>query len=45
MLNNKGSKSYGIVRMHSDYDTFIESNYYKYTMSNLRVPTNSAFMT
>ena len=31
MLNNKGSKSYGIVRMHSDYDTFIESNYYKYT--------------
>ena len=31
MLNNKGTKSYGIVRMHSDYDTFIESNYYKYT--------------
>lgn len=31
MLNNKGSKSYGIVRMHSDYDTFIESDYYKYT--------------
>ena len=31
MLNNKGSKSYGIVRMHSDYDMFIESNYYKYT--------------
>ena len=31
MLNNKGSKSYGIVRVHSDYDTFIESNYYKYT--------------
>ena len=31
MLNNKGSKSYGIVRMHSDYDAFIESNYYKYT--------------
>ena len=31
MLNNKGSKSYGIVRMHSDYDSFIESNYYKYT--------------
>ena len=31
MLNNKGSKSYGIVRMHSDYDTFIENNYYKYT--------------
>ena len=30
MLNNKGTKSYGIVRMHSDYDTFIESNYYKY---------------
>lgn len=31
MLNNKGSKSYGIVRMHCDYDSFIESNYYKYT--------------
>lgn len=31
MLNNKGSKSYGIVRMHSDYDTFIESNFYRYT--------------
>ena len=31
MLNNKGTKSYGIVRMHSDYDTFIECNYYKYT--------------
>ena len=31
MLNNKGSKSYGLVRMHSDYDTFITSNYYKYT--------------
>ena len=31
MLNNKGSKSYGIVRIHSDYDMFIESNYYKYT--------------
>lgn len=31
MLNNKGSKSYGLVRMHSDYDSFIESNYYKYT--------------
>ena len=31
MLNNKGSKSYGIVRMHSDYDSFIENNYYKYT--------------
>ena len=31
MLNNKGSKSYGIVRMHSDYDMFIESNYSKYT--------------
>lgn len=31
MLNNKGSKSYGIVRMHSDYDSFIEKNYYKYT--------------
>ena len=30
MLNNKGTKSYGIVRMHSDYDSFIESNYYKY---------------
>lgn len=31
MLNNKGSKSYGIVRMHSDYDTFIETNFYRYT--------------
>ena len=31
MLNNKGAKSYGIARMHSDYDTFITSNYYKYT--------------
>jgi len=30
MLNNKGSKSYGIVRLHSDYDSFIENNYYKY---------------
>ncbi len=31
MLNNKGSKSYGLVRMHSDYDTFIADNYYNYT--------------
>ncbi len=31
MLANKGSKSYGLVRMHSDYDTFISSNYYKYS--------------
>ena len=29
--SNKGSKSYGIVRMHSDYDTFIETNFYRYT--------------
>ena len=31
MLNNKGTKSYGLVRMHSDYDSFINSNYYKYS--------------
>lgn len=31
MLNNKGSKSYGLVRMHSDYYSFIENNYYNYT--------------
>ena len=31
MLANKGTKSYGLVRMHSDYDTFISANYYKYS--------------
>jgi len=30
MLGNKGTKSYGIVRMHCDYDSFVENNYYKY---------------
>lgn len=31
MLNNKGTKSYGLVRMHSDYSSFIQNNYYNYT--------------
>lgn len=31
MLNNKGSKSYGLVRIHTPYDTFIADNYYKYS--------------
>ena len=31
MLNNKGSKSYGLVRMHSSNDEFIANNFYKYS--------------
>lgn len=31
VLHNKGNKSYGLVRMRSNFDTFINNNYYKYT--------------
>ena len=31
MLHNKGNKSYGLGRGHSNFDTFISDNYYKFT--------------
>ncbi len=31
VLHNKGNKSYGLVRVRSDFDTFITDNYYKFT--------------
>lgn len=31
VLHNKGNKSYGLVRVRTDFDTFISDNYYKYT--------------
>ena len=31
MIHNKGNKSYGLVRVHSNFDTFISDNYYKFT--------------
>lgn len=31
LLHNKGDKSYGLVRMRADFDTFINDYYYKYT--------------
>ncbi len=31
VLHNKGNKSYGLVRVRADFDTFITDNYYKFT--------------